>query len=135
MSRGLINNNPGNIRKSGVKYEGEKVPSSDNVFKQFVSISWGYRAIFVTLKAYQIRHGLHTIREMITRWAPPNENKTLSYISTVSASSGISPDIPVSYDNHNDMIKIAAAISKVENGVPAVMADVEAGWDLYRNGI
>ena len=24
----------------------------------------------------------------------------------------------------------AAAISQVENGVPAVMADIEAGWDL-----
>ena len=28
------------------------------------------------------------------------------------------------------MCALAAAISQVENGVPAVMADVEAGWEL-----
>ena len=28
------------------------------------------------------------------------------------------------------MCAFAAAISRVENGVPAVMADIEAGWDL-----
>jgi len=28
------------------------------------------------------------------------------------------------------MCAFAAAISQVENGVPAVMADVELGWDL-----
>lgn len=28
------------------------------------------------------------------------------------------------------MCAFAAAISKVENGIPAVMADVESGWEL-----
>ena len=28
------------------------------------------------------------------------------------------------------MCAFAAAISRVENGIPAVMADIEAGWDL-----
>jgi hypothetical protein len=28
------------------------------------------------------------------------------------------------------MCRLAAARSRVENGVPAVMADIEAGWDM-----
>lgn len=28
------------------------------------------------------------------------------------------------------MCAFAAAISQVENGVPAIMKDVESGWDL-----
>ena len=49
MSRGLSNRNPGNIRQSAVRYKGEVRPSRDPAFKQFESMPWGYRAIFVLL--------------------------------------------------------------------------------------
>lgn len=80
MSRGLSNRNPGNIRQSAVRYKGEVRPSRDPAFKQFESMPWGYRAIFVLLDTYRIRHGLDTIRGMISRWAPPSENRTEIYI-------------------------------------------------------
>ena len=73
MSRGLANNNPGNIRRSKVRYKGEVQPSRDPSFKQFESLAWGYRAVFMLLHTYRVRHGLRTIREMISRWAPPSE--------------------------------------------------------------
>lgn len=73
MSRGLQNCNPGNIRQSKVRYKGEVRPSRDPAFKQFESLAWGYRAIFVLLDTYRIRYGLDTIRGMISRWAPPSE--------------------------------------------------------------
>ena len=80
MSRGLQNCNPGNIRQSKVRYKGEVRPSRDSAFKQFESLAWGYRAIFVLLDTYRIRYGLDTIRGMISRWAPPSENHTETYI-------------------------------------------------------
>ena len=83
MSRGLSNRNPGNIRQSAVRYKGEVRPSRDPAFKQFESMPWGYRAIFVLLDTYRIRHGLDTIRGMISRWAPPSENRTEIYIRAV----------------------------------------------------
>ena len=64
MRRGLSNRNPGNIRQSAVRYKGEVRPSRDPAFKQFESMPWGYRAIFVLLDTYRIRHGLDTIRGM-----------------------------------------------------------------------
>ena len=68
MSRGLSNCNPGNIRQSKVRYKGEVQPSRDPAFKQFESLAWGYRAVFVLLHTYRVRHGLRTVRGMISRW-------------------------------------------------------------------
>ena len=36
----------------------------------------------------------------------------------------------INIDDKRTMCGLAAAMSRVENGVPAVMADVEAGWRL-----
>lgn len=92
---------------------------------------WGYRAMFVLLHTYRVRNGCRTLRAMISRYAPPSENNTESYIRTVAASAGISPDQNLNTDNRTVMIKVVAGMSRVENGVSAVMLDVEAGWDLF----
>ena len=47
LPRGLRNNNPGNIRKNSDVFQGEKT-SSDKEFKQFKSMAYGYRAIFIS---------------------------------------------------------------------------------------
>ncbi|MCX4282172.1 structural protein P5 [uncultured Alistipes sp.] len=131
MARGLNNRNPGNIRQSKGRYKGEVRPSRDPAFKQFETMAWGYRAIFVLLHTYRIRHGLRTIAAMIARWAPPSENKTGLYIRTVSRRSGIPADRPLDTRDRRTMIPIAAAISFVENGTAADMHDVEKGWELF----
>lgn len=130
MSRGLRNNNPGNIRNSPTKWQGEKTPSTDAAFKQFISMVYGYRAMLKLLQNYSKLNGCRTIRQMINRWAPPCENHTDNYIRSVSQGAGISEDAPVNVNDRNLMCRIAAAMSRVENGVPANMADVNAGWDL-----
>ncbi len=130
MSRGLRNNNPGNIRNSPTKWQGEKTPSTDAAFKQFISMAYGYRAMLKLLQNYSKLNGCRTIRQMINRWAPPCENHTDNYIRSVSQGAGISEDAPVNVNDRNLMCRIAAAMSRVENGVPANMADVNAGWDL-----
>ena len=132
MSRGLSNRNPGNIRQSAVRYKGEVRPSRDPAFKQFESMPWGYRAIFVLLDTYRIRHGLDTIRGMISRWAPPSENRTEIYIRAVADAVGIADDRPVDTRDRTTMLRMAAAISRVENGTAADMDDVERGWELFR---
>lgn len=132
MSRGLANNNPGNIRLSKVRYKGEVRPSRDPAFRQFETLAWGYRAIFVLLHTYRVRHGLDTIRGMISRWAPPSENRTDAYIRAVSADTGIGPDQPLDTRDPAVMIPLAAAISRVENGVAADRGELERGWKLFQ---
>lgn len=131
MSRGIRNNNPGNIRLSRTEYLGEVRPSGDKEFKQFISAAWGYRALFVLLHTYSLKHGLRTIEEMIGRYAPPSENDTVRYVSFVSYRAGIRPDKPLNTLCGTDMKPIAAAISRMENGIEADPDALEQGWQLF----
>lgn len=130
VPRGLKNNNPLNIRISKDVFQGEKIPSSDRVFKQFTSVAYGYRAGFKIICNYCSKYKLRTIRGIISRWAPENENDTLAYVRLVSSYSGIGPDDIIDSKNQEQMISIAAGMSKVENGREAVMSDVVEGWSL-----
>lgn len=131
MSRGLRNCNPGNIRRSGVRYRGEVTPSRDAAFKQFESMAWGYRAMFVVLHTYRVRYGLDTPEKMIGRYAPPSENDTGAYVAAVAARAGVAPREPVDTLARAPMTAIVAAMSRVENGVDAVDEEVAAGWELF----
>ena len=130
LPRGIRNCNPGNIRINPDVFQGEINPSKDSAFKQFHTIAYGYRAIFVILRTYFRNYKLDTIRKLITRWAPANENHTEAYIATVADRAGLSADEPVYPDNREIMIRIVAAISYVENGIEADMAEVIKGWEL-----
>ena len=131
--RGLRNNNPLNIEKTkgGNPWQGEVVPSKDSRFAQFTSMACGYRAAFKLLNNYQRNYGLDTIRKMISRWAPSNENHTEAYVKAVSDRSGVPADGRITTTNHDVMVPMVAAMSFVENGVEANIADVEAGWKLF----
>lgn len=131
MSRGLRNNNPGNIRRSSAHYKGEVRPSRDKEFKEFQSMAYGYRAMFVLLDTYCRRYGLNTLRTMLMRYAPPTENYTSTYIDFVSQRTGIGTDTPLDTRHRRDMVPIVAAMSEMENGVPANWNDVEAGWEMF----
>ena len=133
MSRGVRNCNPGNIRCSKTRYKGERYPSRDSEFKEFESMAYGYRAMFVLLDTYSRRYGLCTIRQMLNRYAPPSENFTEGYIRFVSEKTGIAPDEIVNSRAARDMVPIVAAMSQIEKGIPAVMADVHRGWELFES--
>lgn len=82
-TRGIRNNNPANIRR-GCNWKGLIRQQKDKEFCQFVSMSWGIRALLITLRTYVKKHHLHTVREIITRWAPPSDrNNTEKYIEFV----------------------------------------------------
>lgn len=130
MSRGIDNCNPGNIRLSKVFYRGEVQPSQDAAFKQFSSMEWGYRAMFVLLDTYARRYGLNTIRGMISRYAPPSENNTEAYIAAVCEWTGIAADEVLDTRSRRDMVPIVVAMSRIENGTPALRPQVEKGFDL-----
>lgn len=127
--RGLRNNNPLNIRHSRDRFQGEVVPGSDRAFKQFSSMAYGYRAAFVVLGSY-LACGRNTVEKIIRAWAPPTENNTEGYINHVVQRSGVGRNKVLTAASGGDYRKIVAAMSHCENGVPANMADVEAGFRL-----
>ena len=111
LPRGLRNRNPGNIRRSAVRYKG-KTESDDAAFKTFDSTAWGYRA-------------------MIARWDPPSENDTGAYLRTVVRRSGVDPDAEIDTRDGPTMTRIAAAMARVENGVEPDEAEIAEGWRLF----
>lgn len=130
MSRDLRNCNPGNIRITKDKWQGLREVQEDKSFFQFKTMAYGYRALIRTLQNYRLKWGCQTIADFINRWAPPVENNTSSYISRVCKEMQVPNSYVPDMNDKATMCAFAAAISQVENGVPAVMADVEKGWKL-----
>lgn len=128
--RGIRNCNPGNIRITKDKWQGLRPTQTDSEFFQFTEMKWGYRALIRTLQNYRRKHGCQTIADFISRWAPRTENNTSGYITRVCREMQVPTSFVPDVDDKGTMCALAAAISQVENGIPAVMADVEAGWEL-----
>ena len=131
--RGIRNNNPLNIRRSGDKWQGQvNVNVNVNVngsgeaeFCVFSSMEYGWRAAFVILcKTYYGKYKLRTIRDIVSRWAPAKENNTAAYIRHVSDYTGIGPDRVLASPQEcpTDWLLIGYAMAVVENGkvLPAV---------------
>ncbi|WP_101690769.1 structural protein P5 [Dysgonomonas massiliensis] len=130
MTRGLRNNNPGNIEQNKDNFQGEIKPSQDKRFKQFKTMAYGYRAIFVTLHTYLTKYKRDTIEKIITAWAPSVENHTDIYIANVEKWSGVPRDKKLTENSGYDYIQIVAAMSRVENGIKADMSVVIKGFEL-----
>lgn len=126
-TRGIRNNNPANIRR-GCKWKGLAEKQTDKEFCQFTTMTWGVRALLVTLRTYVVKHHLHTVREIITRWAPPSDgNNTEAYIKFVEKEIN-EIDAPISlklheYDfyekyQHSECVLfiMARAMCKIESG-------------------
>lgn len=80
MTRGQRNNNPANIRNSSSKWKGMTEVQTDKEFVTFIDMWWGIRALLVILRTYYFKYKLVTCSQVISRFAPPNENNTLTYI-------------------------------------------------------
>lgn len=116
-TRGIRNNNPGNIRRSDDKWQGLATNQPDSEFFTFQSPIYGIRAIARLLINYQDNNSLSTIREFINRWAPSVENNTDAYVSSVAKRSGFDPDQTIDVHQHEYLKPLVLAIIWHENGV------------------
>lgn len=115
-SRGIRNNNPGNIDRTRIKWEGMAAKQGDKRFITFTTPEMGIRALARVLTTYQRKHGLLTIRGMISRWAPPSENNTDAYVASVAAQTGFDPDRGINLQQDNTMLRLMKALILHENG-------------------
>ncbi|WP_340616525.1 structural protein [Xenorhabdus entomophaga] len=115
MTRGIRNHNPGNIRH-GDKWQGLRDIQTDKSFCQFVAPEYGIRAMLKILRNYDRKYGLNTIRQIISRWAPTNENNTEAYIAYVCKMVGVPSSVVIDVENVNTMSKLVKAIIQMENG-------------------
>lgn len=113
-TRGIRNNNPGNIRR-GQPWQGLSAIQTDASFDQFVSPLWGIRAIAKIIKTYNSQ-GIDTISGIITKWAPSNENNTTAYINSVAKYVGLSPSACLDFNSKLLWCSLVSAIIMHENG-------------------
>lgn len=81
LTRGVRNNNPFNIRRSGTRWQGKLYSGKDKSFEVFTSMEYGIRAGIITLRTYVRVHKLTSVKAIISRFAPASENDTTGYIS------------------------------------------------------
>ena len=136
LPRGIRNNNPLNIRRSKDQWQGLRAQQTDASFCQFESMEYGWRAAFKLLtRTYYHTYRLFTIRGIISKLAPANENNTKAYIANVSRLTGIDPDEPIGIPSDKParwmMVGIAMAIQ--ENGITSIdYFAMMRGWTMAR---
>ena len=129
IPRGIRNNNPLNIRVGNV-WLGEVKNPTDPHFEQFNSMEYGLRAGFILLRRYIRHYKRLTIEDIISSWAPSNENNTKAYIATVVKVSGIPSNRILHYSDKETMCKLVDAMCFVENGAHVSMEKISKGYDI-----
>ncbi len=113
-ARGVRNNNPGNIRKSRDVWVGQT--GNDGSFVTFATPAHGIRATGKNLLSYA-RQGYVTPEQIITRWAPPeDDNDTEGYIKFVSDYLNVPRDTVLDLTDLDTLTRLSMAIMTQENG-------------------
>lgn len=131
---GIRRKNPGNIRfvAGSPPFVGQV--GHDGGFCVFADAGKGIRAIAVVLLTYYRRHGIRSIANAISRWAPGTENDTGAYIANVSAWTGYGKDEPLVFADPFVLAKLVAAIIRQEIGLRQLYTERQI-WRLCVDAI
>jgi len=139
VTRGVRNNNPGNIDYNPRNDWQGQLPPDPAIEKRFVrfdSPENGIRALAKLLINYRGKDGMpgigapgiDTVRETINRWAPSSENNTEAYVQAVATAAGVTPSGPIDIRNRKILLGVVTAIIRHENGgVPYDAAVITEG--------
>lgn len=116
--RGLRNNNPGNLRRTNIAWQGKIAfsKSEDVQFEQFENVYWGIRAMLKDL-INDISEGKNTVKLLISEYAPKSDNNdTTAYINSVAKTLGVTPTQRLTEINSKFLLKLSRAVLEVELG-------------------
>jgi len=126
-------NNPGNLRNSfSIMWKGQT--GQTRGFCDFDTLDDGARALCIDLKNAQVMHDLNTIATIIPHYAPPNENDTEAYITSVCADMGLDRNESLDLTQQWTLASLASAVwhheqgqtpdnTAIDYGVAAAMAE------------
>ncbi|OLU22931.1 structural protein P5 [Pseudomonas sp. PA15(2017)] len=135
-SRGIRNNNPGNIdfnpRNKWNGQLGLEVGVPRPRFARFDEPENGIRALGRLLLNYRGKDGMpgvggpgiDTVRETINRWAPGHENDTEAYIASVAKALRVKPNDIIDVRKPDVLRTFVVAIIKHENGAQPYKPEV-----------
>lgn len=129
--RGLRNNNPLNIRISGIAWRGKR-PLSENTdgsFEQFDTLTNGIRAALINIRTYIRKYKINTPQTIIQRWAPASDgNDTEAYVAKVCKLTGYAPGEVISGYNQYQLCRLAWAMACVECGTQLSFIDFNRAY-------
>jgi hypothetical protein len=128
--RGIRNNNPGNVVRSSIQWQGSLTPDQvaargwtwDPTFEQMDTPADGVRMIGHILTSYSQR-GLTTVDQIIRSYSTTDQD---AYVTNVAAALGVGADDPI--DVTGNLPALATAIIEQENGTVPYSADDIAQW-------
>jgi hypothetical protein len=131
LPRNVRLNNPGNVDRTSIPWQGMSAIQADPRFITFVGPQWGFRCMQRILLG-DFREGSTTVHQLIDRWAPPVENDTSAYVTDVATRMGIGIDETLSLPAQS--LPLLKAIAIHEGGCPWPDSVVQLGIDLERSG-
>lgn len=128
-----LNNNPLNIRAGKSKWLGQVLPqkgSGEGAFCHFQSMEYGLRAAFCLLRTYATKYRLNCVKDIITRWAPPSENDTQSYIRHVCVLTGFGGNQRLT---EKDWPRLIKAMARMESDMDLDDELIQRAFKLYKH--
>ena len=113
FSRGIRNNNPFNIRKTNIKWDG-KIQGKDKEFETFDSDLMGIRA-GARNSLTHFRRGLDTVNDLVSEHAPSSENPTQSFVNFVSSKLGVGPNDKINLEDEDVLFDFVNSVIAFEN--------------------
>lgn len=102
------NFNPLNLRAKG------NAGRDSGGFAKYTDDESGWEAARRQLSLYYTRDKLNTINGIITKWAPPSENDTASYIKQVSKAMGVDANEKLDLSDPSVMAKLSSYMARHE---------------------
>lgn len=137
VTRGIRNNNPGNIQINERNNWDSKVPVSQNTdgrFEQFTSYAYGVRALIILIRNY-IRGGRDTVRKIAEVYAPSQENDTIAYSRFLAGRLNVDEQASLSL-TRNILRLLIQSIGRMENGQECISdQQFDEGWTLLPDQI
>lgn len=125
-SRGLRDNNPGNLRHNPLIKWRNELPPDDEGYCRFPSSADGLHAMAMDLHTKWAR-GLDTIAKIIPVYAPPSENPTRNYEANIALWTGWKVDQRLDFSNASNLAQMLRAMVREENGsMPFVVGELLA---------
>jgi len=124
-------NNPFNIRTNSSNNWVGKIPNNTEPFEKFSTLEYGLRAGFKLLQNYDRLYNINTVKGIIHKFAPPFENNTVGYISTVCSRTGFGPNQILDLYDKDIMVKLARQIIIVETGTKLPYSLLGEVYDKY----
>ena len=122
----IAKNNIFNIRQ-GAKWKG--MTGVRKGFVEFENQEYAIRAWLILMRTYRRRYGCKTIRQIVTRFAPPNENNTEQYIDYCCEQLRMTADMELEFEIF--YVALASAMARMETAVRLRMNDVEKVTKKY----